>query len=85
MPVLLVIISFPVSAALMLLSAYSLPITMEWPRNLTDLAQLGRELVGYSQIGLYPMAHVVGVVSAMGAWMHAWSIPGSVIMVRLLR
>ncbi|TCD68196.1 hypothetical protein EIP91_011368 [Steccherinum ochraceum] len=80
MPVLLVIISFPVSAALMLLSAYSLPITMEWPRNLTDLAQLGRELVGYSQSGVLPMAHVVGVISAMAAWMHAWSVPGSVIM-----
>ncbi|KAH8105891.1 hypothetical protein BXZ70DRAFT_1004195 [Cristinia sonorae] len=80
MPVLLVITSFPASAALVLLSAYSLPVTMEWPRNLTDLAQLGRELVGYSQSGFYPMAHVVGVISATVAWMHAWSIPGSVIM-----
>ncbi|KAL4242063.1 Golgi apparatus membrane protein TVP38 [Abortiporus biennis] len=78
-PVLFVIISFPLSAALVLFCISTLPITMSWPRNLTDLAQLGRELHGYSQSGPGPMAHVIGVMSVTAVWKHAWSIPGSVI------
>ena len=60
----------------------TLPITTAWPRNLTDLAQLGRELHGYSQSGAGPMAHVIGVLAVIVAWNHAWSIPGSVLWVR---
>jgi len=70
---------FPLSTALLLFSMSSLPITTAWPRNLTDLAQLGRELHGYSQSGAGPMAHVIGVLSVIVAWNHAWSIPGSVL------
>jgi hypothetical protein len=61
---------------------YSLPITNSWPRNLTDLAQLGRELHGYSQSGWTPLAHVLSVLSVVVVWNHAWSIPGSVLWVR---
>lgn len=60
----------------------TLPITVSWPKNLTDLAQLGRELHGYSQSGALPMAHVIAVMSVTAVWKHAWSIPGSVIWVR---
>lgn len=30
------------------------------------------------------MAHVIGVMSVTVLWMHAWSIPGSVILVSQL-
>ncbi|KAI0307313.1 snare associated Golgi protein-domain-containing protein [Multifurca ochricompacta] len=78
-PILFVIIMFPVSTALVVLSFCSLPFTFTWPQNLTDLAQLGRELHGYSQSGPGALAHVIGVVSAATIWMHAWSVPGSVL------
>lgn len=80
-PVFFVIALFPLSTALLLFCMYTLPITNSWPRNLTDLAQLGRELHGYSQSGPGPMAHVIGVLSVVVAWNHAWSIPGSVLWV----
>ncbi|CAL1698949.1 unnamed protein product [Somion occarium] len=80
-PVLFVIILFPLSAALVLYCMSTLPITVSWPKNLTDLAQLGRELHGYSQSGPLPMAHVLAVMSVTAVWKHAWSIPGSVIWV----
>lgn len=81
-PVFFVIALFPLSTALLLFCMYTLPITNTWPRTLTDLAQLGRELHGYSQSGSWPMAHVIGVLSVVVAWNHAWSIPGSVLWVR---
>lgn len=80
-PVLFVLILFPLSTALILLCASTLPITAGWPRNLPDLAQLGRELHGYAQSGALSTTHVVGVLSAVTIWMHSWSIPGSVLAV----
>jgi len=70
---------FPLSTALVLFSLSTLPISMAWPRTLTDLAHLGGELHSYSQSGTVPMAHVVGVMAITAVWKHAWSIPGSVI------
>ncbi|KAI0303250.1 snare associated Golgi protein-domain-containing protein [Russula brevipes] len=78
-PILFVIMMFPVSTALLVIAFCTLPFTFSWPQNLADLAQLGRELHGYSQSGPGALAHVVGVVSAATVWMHAWSIPGSVL------
>ncbi|KAI0938034.1 hypothetical protein AcV7_003342 [Taiwanofungus camphoratus] len=78
-PVLFVLMLFPLSTALVVFCMSTLPITMQWPRNTTDLAQLGRELQGYTQSGPGSMAHVIGVISIAAVWKHAWSIPGSVI------
>ncbi|KAH9999313.1 snare associated Golgi protein-domain-containing protein [Russula vinacea] len=78
-PILFVITMFPVSTALVVIAFCTLPFTFSWPQNLADLAQLGRELHGYSQSGPGALAHVIGVVSAATIWMHAWSIPGSVL------
>ncbi|CCM03171.1 uncharacterized protein FIBRA_05293 [Fibroporia radiculosa] len=78
-PVLFVLILFPLSAALVVLAMSTLPITLQWPRNLTDLAELGRELQGYTQSGPAAMVHVLAVISITAVWKHAWSIPGSVI------
>ena len=80
-PILFVITMFPVSTALVVLSFCSLPFTFTWPQNLSDLAQLGRELHGYSLSGAGALAHVIAIVSAATIWMHAWSIPGSVLWV----
>lgn len=81
LPILFVIIMFPVSTVLVVIAFCTLPFTFSWPQNLADLAQLGRDLHGYSQSGMGALAHVVGVVSAATIWMHAWSIPGSVLWV----
>jgi len=78
-PILLVLTLFPLSTALVLFCVSTLPTSVSWPRNLADLAQLGRELHSYSQSGSLPMAHVVGVMSITAVWKHAWSIPGSII------
>jgi hypothetical protein len=72
---------FPVSTALVVITFFTLPFTFSWPQNLADLAHLGRELHGYSQSGPGALAHVFGVISAATIWMHAWSIPGSVLWV----
>lgn len=81
-PVLFVLMLFPLSAALIVFCISTLPITMSWPRNLTDLAEVGRELQGYTQSGPVAMAHVLAVISITAVFKHAWSIPGSVIWVR---
>ncbi|KAK7060552.1 hypothetical protein VNI00_001318 [Paramarasmius palmivorus] len=78
-PLFLVITLFPISTILVFISLRTLPISVSWPRTLTDLATLGRELHGYSQSGTWPLAHVVGVMAITAIWKHAWSIPGSVI------
>ena len=80
-PILLVMLLFPLSTSFVFLSLYSLPISVTWPRTLAELAELGRELQKYSQLGPGPFAHVIGVLSITAAWKHAWSIPGSVIWV----
>jgi hypothetical protein len=80
-PILFVITMFPVSTALVVIAFSTLPFTFSWPQNLADIAQLGRELHGYSQSGPGALAHVFGVISAATIWMHAWSIPGSVLWV----
>lgn len=82
--ILLVVVSLPVSTALVLWCLSTLPISVSWPRNIADLAQLGRELHGYSQSGSGPLAHVIGVMAISAIWKHAWSIPGSVLWVRVL-
>lgn len=76
---LFVILLLPLSTALVFLSLTTLPITVSWPRTLPDLAQLGRELQGYSRSGPAEMAHVIGVLAISAVWKHAWSVPGSVV------
>ncbi|KAF9567341.1 hypothetical protein CPC08DRAFT_626946 [Agrocybe pediades] len=79
LPILIVILMFPLSTALVLWCLSTLPISLSWPHDIADLAQLGRELHGYSQSGLWPLSHVIGVMAISAVWKHAWSIPGSVL------
>ncbi|PFH52785.1 hypothetical protein AMATHDRAFT_139239 [Amanita thiersii Skay4041] len=78
-PLILVILLFPASTALVLFSMSTLPITLAWPKTIADVAQLGRELHAYSQSGSGPVAHVISVMAISAVWKHAWSIPGSVV------
>ncbi|KDQ29389.1 hypothetical protein PLEOSDRAFT_1112255 [Pleurotus ostreatus PC15] len=78
-PLIVVILSFPASTLLVLVALTSLPISLSWPRTLTDLSQLGRQLHGYSQAGWIPFLHVIAAMSVTAVWKHAWSIPGAVI------
>ncbi|GLB33871.1 putative SNARE associated Golgi protein [Lyophyllum shimeji] len=77
--IIFVILLFPVSTALVIFCLYTLPISLAWPRTIADVAQLGRELHGYTQSGAGPVAHVVAVMAITAIWKHAWSVPGSVI------
>ncbi|PPQ98549.1 hypothetical protein CVT24_004040 [Panaeolus cyanescens] len=77
--IILVILLLPVSTLVVLWCLSTLPITMAWPHNLADLAQLGRELQGYSQSSWWALSHVAGVMAISAIWKHAWSIPGSVL------
>ncbi|KAL0576913.1 hypothetical protein V5O48_005059 [Marasmius crinis-equi] len=78
-PIFFVLTLLPVSTFLVYMALTSLPISMSWPHTITDIAQLGRELHGYSQSGPGPLAHVIGVMAVTAIWKHAWSIPGSVV------
>ncbi|KAG7096883.1 hypothetical protein E1B28_004289 [Marasmius oreades] len=78
-PVFLVLTLLPVSTCFVYLSLRTLPISVSWPHTITDIAQLGRELHGYSHSGLWPLAHVIAVMAVSAVWKHAWSIPGSVV------
>ncbi|KAG6837426.1 hypothetical protein H0H93_009520 [Arthromyces matolae] len=78
-PIILVVLMFPISTALVVFCLYTLPISLAWPRTIADVAQLGRELHGYTQSGLGPVAHVIGVMAITAIWKHAWSVPGSVV------
>ncbi|KAI0036817.1 snare associated Golgi protein-domain-containing protein, partial [Vararia minispora EC-137] len=78
-PILLVLIAFPLSTALVFSAFWSLPFDFAWPQNLADLAQLGRELRAYSKSGRTELTHVIGAISVATVWMHAWSVPGSVL------
>lgn len=82
-PLLFVIILFPLSTLLVVLSLASLPVSVSWPRTLEDLAAMGKDLHAYSQSGAWPLAHVIGVLSVSAVWKHAWSVPGSVAWVRV--
>jgi hypothetical protein len=61
--ILFVILLFPISTAFTVWTLSTLPISIPWPRNISDLAQLGRELQGYSRSGTGPLIHVALVMS----------------------
>ncbi|KAH9482714.1 hypothetical protein JR316_0004814 [Psilocybe cubensis] len=78
-PILVVLLLFPFSTALVLWCLSTLPISLAWPHDIADLAVLGQELHSYTQSGVRPLIHVIGVMAISAIWKHAWSIPGSVL------
>lgn len=78
-PIIVVMALFPLSAAVVFFLFRSLPVSVSWPRTVADVAQLGRDLHGYSQSGTAELAHVLAVIAVTAVWNHTWSVPGSVI------
>ncbi|PPQ94035.1 hypothetical protein CVT25_009883 [Psilocybe cyanescens] len=78
-PILIVVLLFPLSTALVLWCLSTLPISLAWPHDIADLAVLGQELHSYTQSGIRPLIHVISVMAISAVWKHAWSIPGSVL------
>ncbi|QRV87323.1 Golgi apparatus membrane protein TVP38 [Ceratobasidium sp. AG-Ba] len=72
-----VVTSVPVIWGIMSLPIHSLHGI---PTTLREVALLGRELQAYADSGLSGKAHVLGVLSIVAVWKHAFSIPGSVLL-----
>ncbi|KZW04249.1 hypothetical protein EXIGLDRAFT_663735 [Exidia glandulosa HHB12029] len=79
-PVLLILLLFPITTAMVVVALSTLPITGSLPRTLGDLAQLSRELQGYASAGSVSLLHVLAVLAVTASWKHAWSVPGSVLL-----
>lgn len=79
----LVLLLFPISTAITFIALSSLPVSATWPRTLADLAKLGGQLSTYASSGTWPRLHILAVLSISAVWKHAWSIPGSVLWVRI--
>lgn len=66
------------------MAIFTLPITATFPHTVSELADLARDLQAYSASGPRPKAHVLGVLAITTLWKHAWSVPGSVLLVSSL-
>ena len=84
-PILLVILLFPISSAVILATLSTLPIPSSLPKTIADVRQLGSVLQAYSESGWTPLLHVLAVLSLTGLWKHAWSIPGAAVLVSSAR
>ncbi|GJJ07620.1 hypothetical protein Clacol_001824 [Clathrus columnatus] len=80
LPMIFIILLFPLSTIVVISGVLTLPITASFPRTLSELADLARDLQTYSTSGFQPKAHVLGVLALTTLWKHAWSIPGSVLL-----
>ncbi|CAG7848285.1 SubName: Full=Uncharacterized protein {ECO:0000313/EMBL:CCA76488.1} [Serendipita indica DSM 11827] len=95
-PLLLVILLFPLSTALVIGSLWTLPVRLPsaiddsstgsgephsvFPRTISDVRALAWALKGYSETGQWELVHVLAVLAVTALWKHAWSIPGSVLL-----
>jgi hypothetical protein len=96
-PLLFVILLFPLSTALVIGSLWTLPIRLPsaydennvssnrsvFPHTISEVKALAWELRGYSETGPWELGHVLLVLSITALWKHAWSIPGSVLLVSI--
>ncbi|KAF8603571.1 hypothetical protein BDV93DRAFT_442369 [Ceratobasidium sp. AG-I] len=82
LPLIFLALVFVVTSIPVIWGISSLPIHSldRVPRTLQEVALLGRELQAYADSGLAGKAHVLGVLSIVAIWKHAFSIPGSVIL-----
>lgn len=73
---------FVVSFMLVLYSVSSMPITKlkSMPKSTTDLQLLSAEMRNYMSSGSAGWWHTVGVLTYIGCWKHAWSVPGAVVL-----
>jgi len=80
-PILIVILLFPISSAVILATLSTLPIPSRFPTTVADVRQLGHTLQAYSESGWSPLLHVLTILCLTGLWKHAWSIPGAAVLV----
>lgn len=73
---------FVVSFMLVLYAITSMPITKlkSMPKSTTDLQLLSAEMRTYMASGTAGWWHTVGVLTYIGCWKHAWSVPGAVVL-----
>jgi len=50
------------------------------PKSTTDLQLLSAEIRAYMASGTSGWWHTVGVLTYIGCWKHAWSVPGAVVL-----
>lgn len=94
LPLLLVLLLFPLSTLLIIGTMWTLPIRLPhldnddpnhthsvFPKTVADLRALAWALKGYSETGPWELAHVLTVLGVVALWKHAWSIPGSALLV----
>ncbi|WVW87060.1 hypothetical protein I302_109117 [Kwoniella bestiolae CBS 10118] len=74
--------AFFVSAGLVLWLIQSMPITTlkKLPQSTTDLQLLSAEIRSYMASSDSGWWHTIGVLTFVGCWKHAWSVPGAVIL-----
>lgn len=82
-PLVLLTTLFVISFIPIVLAVSTLPITSlkSVPRTVAGIAALCKELQAYSSGSTAGMVHVMGVMCCLAIWKHAWSIPGSVVLV----
>ncbi|KAJ1308423.1 hypothetical protein OPQ81_004128 [Rhizoctonia solani] len=82
LPLLFLAVVFAATAIPVVWGVMSLPIRFldGMPTTLQQVAILGRDLQAYADSGLSGKAHVLGVLSIVAVWKHAFSIPGSVVL-----
>ena len=55
------------------------------PTSTTDLQLLSAEIRSYMASGDAGWYHTIGVLTFVGCWKHAWSVPGAVVLVSVTR
>jgi hypothetical protein len=92
-PLLFVILLFPLSTALVIGTVWTLPVRLPgtdddtphsvFPRTISEVRALAWALKGYSETGSWELVHVLVVLAVAALWKHAWSVPGSVLLVSI--
>ncbi|WRT69812.1 uncharacterized protein IL334_006803 [Kwoniella shivajii] len=74
--------TFFVTAAIVLWLIQSMPITTlkHIPKSTTDLQVLSAEIKSYMAASDAGWWHTIGVLTFVGCWKHAWSVPGAVVL-----
>ncbi|WVQ84760.1 hypothetical protein IAT38_006917 [Cryptococcus sp. DSM 104549] len=78
----LLVATFFVTAGIVLWLIQGMPITTlkHIPQSTTDLQLLSAEIRSYMAGSAYGWWHTVAVLTLVGCWKHAWSVPGAVVL-----
>lgn len=78
----LLVLLFIVSLLLAVYAFMSMPVThlKSMPKSTTDLQLLSADIRTYMKSSNSGWWHTVGVLTYVGCWKHAWSVPGAVVL-----